>query len=304
MPEPLKTSVIIPTYNGAHKVVTALDSLLHQSVAPYEVLVVIDGSTDNTKSILESKNYPFQRFKIIEQPNGGRAKVRNRGAKEAEGALLLFLDDDMFVPNEWVEQHLAHHTLMANTILTGKLKDPNADKPQNDFLLYKAWLNDKWNKGLADEEPTKLMDVPYITANNFSISKLLFWKLNGFDERLTDAEDYDLAVRAERDAVPIYFGSLCYAWHHDVTNCRKYIHRLQEYQKAQQKLLALKPELYENNHRYSIKYPLGLKKVLFKLFARNFWLTAIEKEYLKFLPPTIRYRIYDAIITSKGVYNY
>jgi cellulose synthase/poly-beta-1,6-N-acetylglucosamine synthase-like glycosyltransferase len=66
----MNISVIIPTYNGVHKVVKVLESLLLQSKLPDEVLIVIDGSTDDTKSIIEQGQFdlPFF-FRIIEQSN-------------------------------------------------------------------------------------------------------------------------------------------------------------------------------------------------------------------------------------------
>jgi glycosyltransferase involved in cell wall biosynthesis len=82
-------SVVVPTYNGAHKVQNALRALSQQSLLPNEIIVVIDGSTDQTGEKIHwefIKSGQFQALAqvlcIIEQPNGGRAASRNRGAKE------------------------------------------------------------------------------------------------------------------------------------------------------------------------------------------------------------------------------
>lgn len=298
------TSVIIPTYNGAHKVVKALDSLLLQRKAADEIIVVIDGSTDNTKEIIIAKNYPFQRLVILEQANGGRAKVRNYGARQAQGDLLLFLDDDMVVPNNWVEQHWLHHVQHHNTLVTGKLLSPEYDKT-NDFQQYKAWLNIQWNRDIdTQHSQSDKPDIPYITANNFSVPKSLFFELNGFDERLTDAEDYDLAMRAHQHNKAIYFSTNCYAWHHDNPSCGQYIYRLKEYQQAQKQLLQLKPELYAKNHRYAVQFPSGIKKMIYLFFANQLWVKAIDRQWLTIIPSSFRYRLYNIIITSKGVYNF
>src|SRR6187397_1060160 len=95
MADKMSTSVIIPTYNGAHKVVNVLRALEQQTHLPDEVVVVIDGSTDNTAELLRTNTFKLPSLRIIEQPNGGRAQVRNRGAKEASQDLLIFFDDDM-----------------------------------------------------------------------------------------------------------------------------------------------------------------------------------------------------------------
>jgi glycosyltransferase involved in cell wall biosynthesis len=81
----MKVSVIISTYNGAHKISDLLDNLVKQTIRDFEVIVVIDGSTDNTLSVVESYMNSFATIRTIWQKNSGRSKVRNQGAKEAVG---------------------------------------------------------------------------------------------------------------------------------------------------------------------------------------------------------------------------
>lgn len=306
MSKELSISIVIPTYNGAHKVIRALESLLVQTRMPDEVIVVIDGSTDHTREILESNNFQLPKLRLIEQPNGGRAKVRNAGAALATSDLLLFMDDDIIAPASLVAAHLKHHLTFPNSLLTGKLDDPNKGKG-NDFLDFKAWLNERWNASLNSDtnvDRTIKLHEPYISANNFSVCKCVFNELGGFDERLTDAEDYDLAVRANNNGYLLYVNNDAFAWHNDQTNCARYIQRLREYQRAQEKLIALKPELYLNQHRYAIQQPLGLKKMAFQFFGLNCWVNLIDQQYLFWLPKNIRYRIFDYVITAKGVYEF
>jgi glycosyltransferase involved in cell wall biosynthesis len=95
-------SVIIPTYNSAEFIIQALDSVLNQTYTNYEVIVIDDGSTDNTRQILE----PYQ-FKInyIYQKNQGVAAARNKGIEVAKGELIAFLDaDDLFLPQKLQQQ--------------------------------------------------------------------------------------------------------------------------------------------------------------------------------------------------------
>lgn len=87
----MKISVIIPAFNRAPLLGQTLKSLLRQSLPPYEILVVDDGSTDGTPEIAESFGQPVR---VIRQQNSGPAAARNRGFKESSGELIQFFDSD------------------------------------------------------------------------------------------------------------------------------------------------------------------------------------------------------------------
>jgi len=89
-------SAIVPTYNRAGVIAQAIDSILSQVPAPDEVLVVDDGSTDDTAAILAQFG---DRIRVLTQPNAGAAAARNHGIREARGEWLAFLDsDDLWGP--------------------------------------------------------------------------------------------------------------------------------------------------------------------------------------------------------------
>jgi glycosyltransferase involved in cell wall biosynthesis len=297
----MRTSIIIPTYNGAHKILNLLSGLEQQSTMPDEVIVVVDGSTDGTADLLRKTNFKFHNFNLIEQGNGGRAKVRNRGAEVAKGDLFIFIDDDMQVPSDWLAQHIIHHELNKGSIATGRLKDPY-EKDGDDFQKFKSWLNNKWNENLPqeDNQTAILLDYPYITANNFSIPKAIFEELKGFDGRLTDAEDYDMAKRAMLLNIPLYINHQAIAWHYDHVNCLKYVQRQRQYTIAQNKLEQLKPELYNNDHQYKITRPTGIKGYIFNILSTKWWVSSVDKGTWKWLPEALRYKLYDMIITANG----
>ena len=70
-------SVIIPTYNGAHKILNVLKALEQQSYCDFETLVVIDGSTDNTADVVSNATLNLTSLRIVQQKNKGRVAVRN-----------------------------------------------------------------------------------------------------------------------------------------------------------------------------------------------------------------------------------
>jgi glycosyltransferase involved in cell wall biosynthesis len=96
-------SIIIPTFNGASRIGYCLDSLVKQTTGrDVEILVVDDGSTDNTANVVRD----YSPVRLITQANAGPASARNRGALEAQGKILLFTDDDCVPMPDWLEAML------------------------------------------------------------------------------------------------------------------------------------------------------------------------------------------------------
>lgn len=97
-------SVVIPTYNRAHVLPRALQSVARQTYADYEVIVVDDGSTDGTPSVLDRIDPPVRdRMKVLRaEQNSGAAAARNRGVRAARGSFVAFLDAD----DEWMPAKL------------------------------------------------------------------------------------------------------------------------------------------------------------------------------------------------------
>lgn len=97
-----KVSVVIPTYNRGEYISETLKSVLSQTYTDFEVVVVDDGSTDDTKRILQ----PFEsKIKLVEQPNSERAVARNNGIENSSGEYIAFLDsDDLWKENKLAKQ--------------------------------------------------------------------------------------------------------------------------------------------------------------------------------------------------------
>ena len=91
-------SIVIPAYNRAHILPKTIDSVLSQTFTDYEIIIVDDGSKDNTKQVLE--NLRITNLKYIYQSNAERSAARNNGVAHALGAYVCFLDsDDFYLPN-------------------------------------------------------------------------------------------------------------------------------------------------------------------------------------------------------------
>jgi glycosyltransferase involved in cell wall biosynthesis len=98
-------SVIVPAYNLKKYIAEALFSLEHQSFNDFEVLVVDDGSTDNTPEIVKAFCDRNSRVKLLQKPRGGLSSARNYGIRHAQGEYIALLDgDDIYAPEK-----LANH---------------------------------------------------------------------------------------------------------------------------------------------------------------------------------------------------
>src|SRR5690349_20573388 len=106
-----RLSIVLPTFNRRPRLVRVLAALDKQTVAPgtFEVVVVDDGSTDDTAQWLAKTAVNGYTLRHLRQDNAGPAKARNRGVSEARGELILFIDDDVEPTPELVAEHLATH---------------------------------------------------------------------------------------------------------------------------------------------------------------------------------------------------
>lgn len=298
----MKVSVIIPTYNGKHRLNTVLKALSEQTIKGFETIVVIDGSTDGTKEYLIKFETSLE-IKIFDQENKGRASVRNMGAEYASGDLLIFFDDDMRLEPTCVETHVQHHVGKPGSILTGAQID-DYRKATTDFQLYKCELSRSWVARLNKEmdQPLPFADL-YLTAANFSIKKELFIKIGGFNEQLRDCEDYDLALRAYDMNIPIYYSEKAFGWHDDFQTPSSFIKRQLDYKKYNEKLYRMYPQQYKHLLQTRLNQPDRLKSIFFSLFKSPVWVKGIEKGYFRVIPRKIRFKLYTWIITAHSAYK-
>lgn len=100
----MKFSIIVPCYNLERYIGEALDSVLAQTFADYECIVVDDGSTDNSPRIVDEYAARDSRIKVIHKPNGGEGSARNAGLDIAQGEWFIFLDGDDYLRNIALER--------------------------------------------------------------------------------------------------------------------------------------------------------------------------------------------------------
>ena len=186
-------SVIIPTYNRAHTVSETIDSVLQQTYPNVEVIVIDDGSKDNTQEILRGYG---TRIRNIRQDNAGQMVARNRGIREARGEIISFLDSD----DLWLPHCLERHVRL--------LRKAPAEVPCS---LANGWLHFSDGRKMTSFQNSHLvssteeglcLNMPDILATRFvmfcqfiAIRREALDKAQGFDEDLKFMEDYALPLR-------------------------------------------------------------------------------------------------------------
>lgn len=289
----MRASVIISTYNGANKIACVLNAVLAQLPSEVDVIVSDDGSSDNTGEIVGRFQKQNPSVKYLFNPNGGRSAVRNRGAAKATGDVLIFYDDDMEPLEGSVLRHIQFHETQRG-LCVGNLVEHSHSK-NHDVVNYKAWLVEGWMAKYRPGLNRLNLDNLFFSAANSSIRKADFLTLGGFDERLRDNEDYDLALRALEMEIPIYLDKENSAVHHDRITVHSYIKRLKEYQKGKSRLITF------NSVRYShftsvMQKESDWKSFVYKFLSKRFFVSLIDKQLLKVLPKLARYKIYSAVI--------
>lgn len=179
-----RVSVVIPTYNRGWIVNDAVDSVLNQAFQQYELIVVDDGSTDDTKAILREYG---DRIRVIRQANRGVSAARNRGIRAAKAPLIAFLDSD----DVWLADKLSVQVAFFDN-------HPAAAVCQTE----ETWIRNgvRVNPGKRHRKRSGMIFEPslalcLVSPSAVMLRKDLFETIGLFDESLPACEDYDLWLR-------------------------------------------------------------------------------------------------------------
>ena len=258
--------------------------------------MVVDGSTDNTVEILKEFQAKLPALKIIVQENGGRSKVKNRGAQEASGNLLIFYDDDMEPSKTSIHQHESFHRLNERAILGGNPLELK-ESTKTDFQNYRAEVSERWLGHFSDGVNKLNEDNCFLSAANMSVSSSTFKLMSGFNEELFDAEDQDFALRCLDAQISVFFDKTNVAIHHDPITCARYIERTRQYGLARKTLGKLHPNLT----KLQLSEVQPLKKLFYWFFTFRCWRYWVDKNYFLILPVGFRYKLYSIIVHASGV---
>ncbi|WP_139856285.1 glycosyltransferase family 2 protein [Aequorivita sinensis] len=177
-----KVSIILPCYNVEKYIAKSIQSILDQTYSNFEILVVIDGSPDNTLAIAQS--FTDKRIIIFDKPNGGLSDARNYGLERAKGEFIYFMD-----PDDWIEPNLLEDNLkiieqkQLDFVVFGYFQDSlgyseNLISTMEYIPKVKAYYKDKeepkidnYHVGLLGYAWNKIYRKSFLKNNNFEFIK-------------------------------------------------------------------------------------------------------------------------------------
>ncbi len=195
-------SVIIPAYNAQKTLPACLDALLVQSVLPNEIIVVDDGSTDETKTMAEA----YSLVQVISQKNQGPAKARNVGAAAAKSEIIIFLDSDCVPEKNWVQEMLAPFSDEKVVGVQG------AYKSKQTSLVARF---DQLDIEYRYERMKRATKLDWIGSYSAAYVRKIFLHEKGFDESFPKAsgEDAELSYRMAEKGRLLLFASNAIVYH-------------------------------------------------------------------------------------------
>jgi glycosyltransferase involved in cell wall biosynthesis len=242
-----KVSVVVASYNGARTLKVCLDSLVHLNYPDYEVILVDDGSTDNSPEIASlyttdkgsgtALGAPIVRY--IRQTNHGLSVARNTGIDAAEGEIVAFTDSDCRADEDWLYYLVGDLLTSRFTGIGGHNFLPPEDSPVAAAVLVSpggpahVMLNDR----LAE----------HIPGCNMAFYKWALDEIGGFDPIFTKAgDDVDVCWRLQQRGYRIGFNPAGFVWHYRRSTVKAYLKQQRGYGEAEAMLVRKHPEYFNS----------------------------------------------------------
>ncbi|WP_061033163.1 glycosyltransferase family 2 protein [Vibrio splendidus] len=257
----LKFSVVIPCYNASKWIDKALTSLESQSYKPLDVIVVDDGSTDDSiEAVNNYKQHSSLDILILSQKNAGPAAARNLGVSQSKGDYIAFLDAD----DHWETDKIATDaSYLANSKY--KILVSNVNLVDNAGVVIRSNNNDYSNDSTEVCEKLFLGKLSMMTPT-LVIERELFNKLGGFSKKLRYKEDHLLILKAVDYSGGLGFYTSCKTnvriHEGSMRNNINYFNLLRGYLNFEREVVSFKPELQK-----------------FKSVFRSFLYFSIAKSY-------------------------
>jgi cellulose synthase/poly-beta-1,6-N-acetylglucosamine synthase-like glycosyltransferase len=224
----LEVSIIIPTFNGAPRIGNCLDALLRQTPGrTAEIIVVNDGSIDNTAVVVEQ----YSGVRLISQVNSGPATARNRGALEARGMIILFTDDDCVPTAEWLDAMLA------------PFDDPEVVGAKGAYRTRQKSLVARFVQIEYEDRYRRMADldcIDFVDTYSAAFRRDRFLEMTGYDTSfpVACAEDIELSYRMSARGWKMKFAPRAIVYHTHPDTLWRYLKK--KYKFAFWRVLALR----------------------------------------------------------------
>lgn len=256
----MKVSVLIPAYNNQNFIGNALDSVLAQTYSDYEIIVVDDGSTDDTPNILTRyAEAHSEKIKVIHQQNSGPSVARNRAFEASSGDLLAFLDSDDWWTEDKLEKQVSLFTRYPNSsfIYAGYEEIFENTERRVTHLPAKQLQGDIYLKLWLDDHP--------IWGGTMLVPRSLYQQIGGFDNELKGDENVDLRLKLAQLG-PVYFVDQVVTYYrkhdHNITN---QLERMDEYHE-----LLIEKHLGKGGSKHKVLWQQVYARFLYKKGMRCF----------------------------------
>lgn len=268
-------SVVIPLYNKEKDIKATLESLFKQTFSDFEVVVVNDGSTDNSEAIV--KEFDDPRIRLFSKENEGVALTRNLGVEMAKTNHIVFLDADDY----WYPFHLENLHNLTSKFPEEQWYATAYEKKHNQKLttaMISPIMEQKNWMGVVDDYFKNSLIDALAWTSAVCMKKDFFQKLNGFDATITNGagEDTDLWLRAALDS-PLVFSTRISARHnldssnrisHTPTKDRVFM-SLDKYEDIAKSNPYLKQYLDVNRFSFAIQHKLAKDDASFEDYVRK-----------------------------------
>jgi GT2 family glycosyltransferase len=227
-----RVSVVVCTYNGGRTLDQCLRSLQVLNYPDYEVIVVDDGSTDDTQQILSR----FSGVRAIHQANKGLSVARNVGLHAATGTIVAYTDSDCFADADWLT-YLVHQLLRSRS---GAVGGPNLTPADGWAAACVA---------ASPGQPTHVLEsdqvAEHIPGCNMAFRREVLLAINGFDPIYRKAgDDVDICWRLQQAGEWITFAPGAFVWHHRRQGPRSYLKQQAGYGEAEALLYFKHPDKF------------------------------------------------------------
>lgn len=227
-------SVVVCTYNGSRTIGRTLEALEKLDYPDYEVIIIDDGSKDNTAAIAGEFTSPI--FRLIRTENRGLSSARNTGYQAARGEIIAYIDDDAFPDPHWL-QYLAHILKQGHAGAGG----PNMPV-----------VGDNWVAGCVTNAPGNPTHVllsdtiaEHVPGCNMAYWKWALEQIGGFDTQFRIAgDDVDLCWRLQECGHTLGFSAAALVWHHRRNRVKTFWRQQLNYGRAEADLERKWPEKY------------------------------------------------------------